>query len=50
MGSNKELKETDIKNHLQYYFDDIISINNLDLDNVSLDEKVYANILIYGVA
>ena len=31
--SNIELKETDTKNRTCYYFDDIVSINDLDLDN-----------------
>ena len=29
-----KLKEIDIKNRTCYYFDDIININDLDLDNV----------------
>ena len=33
--------EIDIKNRTCYYFDDIININDLDLDNISLDEKSY---------
>ena len=30
-----------------YFFDDMININYLDLDNILLDEKSNGNILIY---
>ena len=33
MASSDELKEIDIKNHTYYYFDDIIQIEDLDLNN-----------------
>ena len=49
MESNKKLKEIDIKSRKYYYFDDIINIHDLDLDNISLDEKSYENFLIYDV-
>ena len=48
MESNK-LKETDIKNHTCYYFDNIININHLDFDNILLDGKSYKDVLIYDV-
>ena len=38
--SNNELKEIDIKNHMSYYFDDIIKIEDFDLDNL-LVKKSY---------
>ena len=41
------LKEIDIKNCTCYYFDDIIDINDLDLDNISLHGKSIENILIH---
>ena len=41
--SNNELKEINIKNRICYYFDDIININDLDLDNISVDEKSCKN-------
>ena len=41
MGKNNELKEADINNRLCYYFDEIININDLDLDNIFLDKKSY---------
>ena len=43
--SNK-LKDTNIKNHTYYYFDDIINIKNFDLNKIKIDEKSYKNILI----
>ena len=43
--SNK-LKDTDIKNHTYYYFDDIINIKNFNLNKIKIDEKSYKNILI----
>ena len=36
---NNELKENDISNCPCYYFDDIINISDLDLVNISLNEK-----------
>ena len=41
MESNDKLKESDIKNHTRYYFDDIIKIEDFDLDNILIDEKSY---------
>ena len=39
-----------IKNHTCYYFDYIINVNDIDLDNILIDKKSYENILIYDVA
>ena len=39
MESNNELKETGIKNCTCYYFNDIVKIENLDLDNILMDEN-----------
>ena len=50
MDSNDKLKEIDIKNRMGYYFDDIIKIDDLNLDDVSIDEKWYKNILIYNIS
>ena len=50
MESNNKLKETDINNHTFYYFDEIININNLNLNNILLNEKSYQNILIYNIS
>ena len=46
MGSNNELKEIDIKNYKCYYFDDIINIEDIDLDNVLIDRKS----LVYNIS
>ena len=36
-----EIKEINIRNHTCYYFDEIFKIENLDLDNGLIDEKLY---------
>ena len=33
-----------------YYFDDMIKIENFDLDNILVDEKLYKNILVYNIS
>ena len=50
MASNYKFKETDIKNRTCYYFDDIIKMSDLDLDNIFIDEKSYENILVYIIS
>ena len=50
VDSNDKLKEIDIKNRMGYYFDDIIKIDDLNLDDVSIDEKWNKNILIYNIS
>ena len=50
MENNNKLKEIDITNWTCYHFDDITNVNDIDLDNILLDEKLYENILIYDVA
>ena len=47
--SNDELKEIDIKNHMCYYFDDIIKIEDFDFD-VLIDEKSHEDILVYSIS
>ena len=37
-NSNSKLKETDIVNRRCYYLDDIININDLNFDHISLNE------------
>ena len=37
--NNNKLKEIDIEIRTCYCFDDIISINDLDLDKILIDEK-----------
>ena len=46
--SNK-IKDVDIKNHTYYFFDGIINIKNVDIDNIKIDETSYKNILIYYI-
>ena len=43
------IKDTNIKNHTYYLFDDIISIEEIDPNNIKIDEKSYKNILIYNI-
>ena len=50
MESDNKSQRNDIKNCTLYYFDDIININELDLDNIFLDEKSHRNILIYEIS
>ena len=50
MAKNYELKENDIKIRICYYFDNIINIDDLDLDNIVLGEISYENIWIYHAA
>ena len=47
--SNK-VKYISIKNHPNYFFDDIINIKNFDPNNIKMDERSYKNILIYNIA
>ena len=44
MESNNEFKEINIKNRTFYYFDNILEIENVNLGNISIDEKLYENI------
>ena len=46
MENNGELKEIHSKNQTLYYFDDKTKIEDLDLDNISIDEKSDENILV----
>ena len=49
MESNEELKETDVKNCMCYYFNDIMKARDIFSENILLDKKVYENILIYEI-
>ena len=46
--SNK-FKDIDIKNHMYYFFNDIINMKNFDPNKIKIDEKSYKNILIYCI-
>ena len=50
MEINDKLKEIDIKNRTCCYFDDIIKIEYIDLDNISIKEKSFENILVYNIS
>ena len=50
MDSNVELTEINIKNCMCYYFDDIIKIEDVILDNIFIDERSYKNILVYKIS
>ena len=51
MESNHELKEIIVKNGTRFYcYDDIIEIEDFDLDNISVDEKPYKNVLVYNIS
>ena len=44
------VKDINIKKPQTYYFfNDIISIENVDANNIKVDEKSYKNILIYFI-
>ena len=43
----KNVKEIDVKNHTYYFFDDMITIKNLDSNETKIDEKSYKNIIYY---
>ena len=46
MEIKNEFKKTDIKNHMCYYFDDIIKIEDFDINTILIDEKPYKNVLL----
>ena len=46
---NNEFKKVHIINHMCYYFDDSIKLEDFDLDNILIDEKSHENILIYDI-
>ena len=46
---NNEFKTVHIKNCTCCYFEDIIKLEDLDLDNILIHEKSHKNILIYDI-
>ena len=48
MKSKNELKEIDIKNHVCYYFDDIINDTKIKFNNILLDKKLNENISVFN--
>ena len=47
---NNEFKKVCIINHACYYFDDIITVENVDIDNILIEEKSHKSILIYDIS
>ena len=43
------VKDINIKNRTYYFFNDVIRIENFDVNNIKIDEKLYKNILIYYI-
>ena len=43
------VKEINIKNRTYCFFDDMINMKNLDLNEIKIDEKIYKNTLIYYI-
>ena len=50
MNIKNELKETDIKNCVCYYFDDTITGIKINFSNNLLDKKLYENISVYNIS
>ena len=50
MKKKNELKETDSKNRVCYYFDDIINGTKINFSNILLDKKLYENISVYSIS
>ena len=44
---SNSIKDIEVKNCMCYFFDDIISIKNLEQNNIKTDEKSHKNISIY---
>ena len=44
-----KVEDINIKNPTDYFFNDIIDIENFDPNNIKIDEKSYKNILNYNI-
>ena len=44
-----QIKEINIKNHIYYFFGDMINIKNFDPNQIKIDKKWYQNIIIYYI-
>ena len=44
-----QIKETNIKTHTHYIFNDMDNIKNLDPNQIRIDRKSYRNIIIYYI-
>ena len=50
MEGKDDLKEMDIKHHTCYYFDDIMTVRDIDFRDISLNTESYKNIVIYDIS
>ena len=50
MKIKNELKETDIKNPVYYYFRDIINGTKVNFSNILLKKKLYENVSVYNIS
>ena len=50
MDSKDELKEIDVKNRNCYYFDDIMTVRDIGVSDILLNEKLHEKILIYDIS
>ena len=50
MISKNKLKETDIKNRVCYYFDDIINGRKINFSNNLINKKLYENLSVYNIS
>ena len=49
MKSKNELKESDIRNHACYYFNDIINGTKISFSSILLDVELYENISVCNI-
>ena len=49
MESNDRFLKISIKNHICYYFDDIVIFEDFDPDNILKDEKSHKHVLLYNI-
>ena len=47
---NNKFKKVCIRNCTCYCFDDIVKLENFNLDNILINEKLHENILIYDIS
>ena len=50
MESKDEFKKIDIKNRTCYYFDDIMTVEDIDSSDILLNDKKYKNTLIFDIS
>ena len=53
MKNEEKLKESDLKNRMCYYFDDIMRVIDIDFSDILLNEKLYktyGNVPIYDIS